>query len=60
MVEQDGSTRVSAAPSEAALRTAEHLRRFMPLYVFGTVWALMLMLFPTIQNRGGGDDTVTA
>jgi hypothetical protein len=50
----------TAAPSEAALRTADHLRRFMPLYVFGTVWALMLMLFPTIQNRGGDGDTVAA
>ena len=58
-VEREVSSPASTAvPSEAALRTAHHLRRFMPLYVFGTVWALMLMLFPTIQNRGGDGDTI--
>ena len=52
---EPGGSRVE--PSESALRVANHLRKFAPLYVFGTVWALMLMLFPTLQDRGGGNDT---
>ena len=34
------------AVSAGAYRAATHLRRFMPLYVFGTVWVMMAMAFP--------------
>ncbi|HVT76647.1 MAG TPA: hypothetical protein VHD87_06420, partial [Acidimicrobiales bacterium] len=36
------------------------LRRYMPLYVFGTIWLLMIALFPTINHNstGGGDTQV--
>jgi hypothetical protein len=37
--------------STGALRLATHLRRYMPLYVFGTVWVMMAMAFPNL-----GDD----
>ncbi len=56
MSETRGTSAGGAAPSAAALRAADHLRKFAPLYVFGTVWALMLMLFPTIN--GDSDQSV--
>ena len=56
----DESTASARQPSEAALRTATHLRRFAPLYTFGTVWALMLMLFPTISDRGNDERSSVA
>jgi hypothetical protein len=31
--------------------TALHLRRYLPFYVFGTIWAVTLALFPTLQAR---------
>src|SRR3954471_14198431 len=39
----------------AALRATFHLRRYMPLYAFATIWVLMIALVPTInhQNNGG-------
>ena len=40
--------------SEGAYRLATHFRRFMPLYVFGTVWVMMAMAFPHI-----GDDAAS-
>ncbi|MBA3654622.1 MAG: hypothetical protein H0W70_10565 [Actinobacteria bacterium] len=40
------------AVPRAATRATYHLRRYMPLYVFGTVWALMIGLFPTINHDG--------
>jgi hypothetical protein len=37
-----------------SLKTALHMRRYLPFYVFGTIWLLTLSLFPSL--RGGGDD----
>ena len=34
--------------------TALHLRRYLPFYVFGTIWAVTLALFPTLQSRDDG------
>ena len=39
-----------------SVKTALHLRRFLPFYVFGAVWAITLALFPSIGPGGGGDD----
>ena len=39
-----------------SVKTALHLRRFLPFYVFGTVWAVTLALFPSIGPDRGGDD----
>ena len=40
-----------------SLKTALHLRRYLPFYVFGTIWVVLLALFPSIRDdRGGGDD----
>ena len=38
-----------------SLTTALHLRRYLPFYVFGTIWIVTLSVFPSI--RGTGDDT---
>src|SRR5947207_7765948 len=35
---------------KAALRATVHLRRYMPLYAFGTIWALMVVLLPTVHH----------
>lgn len=37
-----------------SVKLALHLRRYMPFYVFGTIWALTLALLPSIQP--GGDE----
>jgi hypothetical protein len=34
-----------------ALRLSQHLRRYLPLYVFGTIWALMIALLPTVDHK---------
>lgn len=39
-----------------SVKTALHLRRFMPFYVFGTIWIITLAAFPSIR---GGDDAGT-
>ncbi|HEX2850477.1 MAG TPA: hypothetical protein VHN98_07980 [Acidimicrobiales bacterium] len=46
--------------SRSALRASTHLRRFMPLYVFGTIWAFMLMAFPTIVHNARDTGTQQA
>ena len=33
-----------------AVRATVHVRRYLPLYVLGTVWVVMLALFPTIDR----------
>jgi hypothetical protein len=43
----------TAPVPKAAWRASNHLRRYMPLYVFGTIWALMLALLPTVTHDGG-------
>ena len=47
----------SRGVSPAAYRAALHLRRFMPLYVFGTIWVMMAMAFP---NLGDDERSVAA
>lgn len=37
-----------------SVKTALHLRRYMPFYIFGTIWIVTLAAFPSI--RGGDDD----
>jgi hypothetical protein len=36
-----------------SVMTALHLRRYLPFYVFGTIWVITLAMFPSIR---GGDD----
>lgn len=43
-----------------SVKTALHLRRYMPFYVFGTIWAVTLALFPTLQNHGNDDGSTAA
>src|SRR5438105_2167711 len=38
-----------------SVKTALHLRRYFPFYVFGTLMVVVVSIFPTIQNRGGSD-----
>jgi hypothetical protein len=42
------------------VKTALHLRRYMPFYVFGTVWAVTLALFPSIGPNSDSDDGLFA
>jgi hypothetical protein len=37
--------------------TALHLRRYLPFYVFGTIWAVTLALFPTLAPNDDSGDT---
>jgi hypothetical protein len=49
----DGQTPMSAPTGPVATRAfalSNHLRRYTPLYAFGTAWALMLMLFPSLNH----------
>ena len=39
--------------SRSALKATFHMRRYMPLYVFGTIWAVMIALLPTLEHHGG-------
>jgi len=40
-----------------SVKSALHLRRYMPFYVFGTIWIITLAAFPSIRGGpdGGGD-----
>ena len=38
-----------------SVMTALHLRRYLPFYVFGTIWIVTLSVFPSI--RGADDDS---
>jgi hypothetical protein len=42
------------------VKTGLHLRRYLPFYVFGTIWVVTLALFPSIRNDGGAKDTANA
>src|SRR5437899_580196 len=53
-----GETHNSIA--RGALRASFHLRRYMPLYAFGTVWVVMLALLPTIDHRASNGTLATA
>jgi len=37
------------------VKTALHLRRYFPFYVFGMLMVVLVSIFPTIQNRGGSN-----
>jgi len=39
-----------------SLKTALHLRRYLPFYVFGAIWIITLALFPTIRGVDDGSD----
>ncbi|HUR04862.1 MAG TPA: hypothetical protein VM347_20120, partial [Nonomuraea sp.] len=39
-----------------AVRGAYHVRRYMPFYVLGLVWALSLAVFPSVNQRLSSDD----
>ena len=43
-----------------SVKTAVHVRRFLPFYVFGTVWAVTLALFPSIGPDQGDDGDLFA
>jgi hypothetical protein len=50
----DGGVPEPTAPvPRTALRASNHMRRYLPLYVFGTLWALMIGLLPTVTHDGG-------
>lgn len=40
-------------PKSPVDRVSHHVRRYLPLYALGTVWALMMVLVPTVNERGG-------
>src|SRR5438067_10151132 len=44
---------------KAALRATMHLRRYMPLYAFGTIWALMVVLLPTVHHSTSTNNGAT-
>jgi hypothetical protein len=39
-----------------SLKTALHLRRYLPFYVFGTIWAITLAAFPSLSPGTSDDD----
>src|SRR6476469_6713474 len=44
----------------AALRATFHLRRYMPLYAFATIWVLMIALVPTVNHQNKGTNVASA
>ena len=44
-----GRLDVARSPAD---KVSRHLRRHLPLYALGTVWALMIVLIPTVNERG--------
>jgi hypothetical protein len=38
-----------------SVKTALHLRQYLPFYVFGTIWVVTLAAFPIIRSDDGGD-----
>jgi hypothetical protein len=50
-MDSEGGPAVPTTPvGKVAKRASNHLRQYMPLYVFGTLWALMIGLLPTISH----------
>lgn len=39
-----------------SVKSALHLRRYMPFYIFGAIWIITLAAFPSIQGGGDGND----
>lgn len=56
----DGVTEPTAPVPRTAWRASNHMRRYMPLYVFGTLWALMIGLLPTVTHDGGNSSFASA
>lgn len=54
-----GKTAADQARGGAAARLVVHIRRFLPLYVLGTVWVVMVALFPTVERGGNGQIRAT-
>lgn len=42
------------------LKVGLHTRRYMPFYVFGVFWLLVLTLFPSIRPGGGDENDLTS
>jgi hypothetical protein len=40
-----------------SIKTALHVRRYMPFYVFGVIWLVMLAAFPTVKGALDDDGT---
>ena len=40
--------------------TALHLRRYLPFYVFGTIWVVTLAAFPSIRDSGDDEPSTAA
>ena len=38
-----------------SVKAALHLRRYLPFYVFGTIWVVTLAAFPSIRDAGDDD-----
>ena len=60
---EEEAAAVAEAPHAAArfaTRASYHLRRYMPLYVFGTIWVLMIGLFPTINHNNNDNGNSNA
>src|SRR3954454_22411461 len=43
-----------------SLKTALHVRRYLPFYAFSLVWLMLLAIFPTIQHRNDSDSSTFA
>jgi hypothetical protein len=59
---EEEAVAVAEAPhvaARAATRASFHLRRYLPLYVFGTIWVLMIGLFPTINHNDNSNQAST-
>jgi hypothetical protein len=50
--QQQELAQVKDPVARTALKTTFHLRRYMPLYVFATVWVLMIALLPSLSHSG--------
>ncbi len=55
--DQDLASAIEDPFLRRSVKSALHLRRYLPFYVFGTIWIVTLAAFPSI--RGGDDTTVT-
>jgi hypothetical protein len=58
---QEEAAAVAEAPhaaARAATRASFHLRRYLPIYVFGTIWVLMIGLFPTVNHNSNDNSQV--
>ena len=54
--DQDIASRLEDPFVRRSLKTALHLRRYLPFYVFGTIWIVTLSLFPSIRQAQEADE----